>query len=170
MALPNYTSNAIRTAKLAGARAARAGAKTVEPEHLLLAILANREFGQCVFVGLNIDHDSLLTECRKLAGIEVLRRRNKPRLSWRTEKILLKAEDEAQLLRTGLVSVEHLLLAIAHESGPASGLLAGHGATYPVLRQRIRKILHVAPPTRCPDCGYDLRATPERCPECGRLV
>jgi predicted RNA-binding Zn-ribbon protein involved in translation (DUF1610 family) len=25
-------------------------------------------------------------------------------------------------------------------------------------------------PPRCPDCGYDLRATPHRCPECGRIV
>jgi hypothetical protein len=24
-------------------------------------------------------------------------------------------------------------------------------------------------PGRCPNCGYDLRATPGRCPECGAL-
>jgi len=32
-------------------------------------------------------------------------------------------------------------------------------------RQTRRKL-----PGKCPNCGYDLRATPERCPECGMVT
>jgi hypothetical protein len=40
-------------------------------------------------------------------------------------------------------------------------LLAGFILFRPLLRRRF------SGPGRCPNCGYDLRATPERCPECG---
>ena len=35
----------------------------------------------------------------------------------------------------------------------------------PSLRERVR--LELAAIGRCPDCGYDVRATAGRCPECG---
>jgi hypothetical protein len=35
---------------------------------------------------------------------------------------------------------------------------------------RLRKLTKRGVPTgRCPECGYDLRATPDRCPECGTI-
>ncbi len=36
---------------------------------------------------------------------------------------------------------------------------------YQMYQRRRRESQH-----RCPQCGYDLRATPDRCPECGRLT
>ncbi|CAA9422958.1 MAG: hypothetical protein AVDCRST_MAG64-3001, partial [uncultured Phycisphaerae bacterium] len=40
-----------------------------------------------------------------------------------------------------------------------------------ILRRlrRIRQVLRRTAGGRCPDCGYDLRATPGRCPECGAV-
>jgi hypothetical protein len=44
-------------------------------------------------------------------------------------------------------------------------------SAYPVIAwvQRTRKTERVAA-GRCPQCGYDLRASPARCPECGYAV
>ncbi len=38
-----------------------------------------------------------------------------------------------------------------------------------VLRERRRRSARVLQ-GRCPNCGYDIRATPQRCPECGTTV
>ena len=36
--------------------------------------------------------------------------------------------------------------------------------------RRRTRVCRRAEAGRCPQCGYDLRATPERCPECGTVV
>jgi hypothetical protein len=40
--------------------------------------------------------------------------------------------------------------------------------TFEIVRHRRRRIR--GDTCRCPDCGYDIRATPHRCPECGRNI
>ncbi|HZL38522.1 MAG TPA: Clp protease N-terminal domain-containing protein [Tepidisphaeraceae bacterium] len=165
-----YTLRAIRAARLAGKRAARAGARTVEPEHWLDALLADRAAIPFVLNELNIDIAALKSEARKLAGAGGRAPRSKPRFSKRTTLILEAAAKEAHSLGEREIDARHLLLGVSREGGAAARLLEQHHATPAALRQAIRKALHIAAPARCPECGYDLRATPLRCPECGKDV
>ena len=82
----------------------------------------------------------------------------------------MSAEDEAQSFSARTIDAQHLLLALLREGGAAAAFLGERGATYEAVRKAIRVVLHLAPPARCPGCGYDLRATPDRCPECGRVT
>src|SRR6185503_4823539 len=55
----------------------------------------------------------------------------------RLNKVFVAAEDEAKKLKDDYISVEHLLLAIIDENGPAARALKTAGAT----RDRIEKAL-----------------------------
>lgn len=64
-------------------------------------------------------------------------------------------------IRTAIttVRVEYLFIP------PMLGLLLGYGFAR-IAKSRIAKAIK----GRCPNCGYDLRATPDRCPECGTAM
>jgi len=74
------------------------------------------------------------------------------------------------------------LLESERMSGPTFYVTTGAGPNYllalaafaalPLFRiwRRVRPRRKPPRPTgRCPNCGYDLRATPDRCPECGAV-
>ena len=62
-------------------------------------------------------------------------------------------------MRHASVRLPHWMALVAFGALPLS-----HAAL--ALRRRMRR-RRLAARRRCPDCGYDLRATPGRCPECG---
>lgn len=49
-------------------------------------------------------------------------------------------------------------------------LLALPAAAQGGMLIRQRRLARLTAASRCPTCGYDLRATPDRCPECGTVV
>jgi len=170
MALPHYTAGAIRAARLAGKRAARVGAKRVEPEHLLLALLARECILSLVLTELHIDPAPVLARARSAAGANLAAPRSNPRLSGRMEKVLMNSETEAAAFGQPFVDAHHFLLALLHENGAAAEVLIASGLDENTLRSAIRRVKRIRPPAFCPECGYDLRATPTCCPECGRVV
>jgi hypothetical protein len=57
---------------------------------------------------------------------------------------------------------------------PDSVILAFAGLMVPAILLEELWEKFIKPPRepgpRCPQCGYDTRATPQRCPECGRVL
>ncbi len=127
----------------AQSKAARANNQQVEVEHLLAALL-EQENGLAASILLKADikletlHRRLTQELDKLPRIsgsgvnpdQIL-------ITSRLQQVLLKAEDEAKHLKDDYISIEHVLLAILGDSGPAARTLKEFGLT----RDRLLKIL-----------------------------
>ena len=116
-------------------RALRERNSSVEPEHVLAALLAQdqgivpallekagidpRSFGSRV--------DAAIAALPRMTGANAAEQQ--ATLSGRANRVLIKAGDEAAKLQDDYVSVEHLLLAISDEGGGAAKLLRDAGLT-----------------------------------------
>jgi ATP-dependent Clp protease ATP-binding subunit ClpB len=113
----------------------------IEPEHLLVALVAQREgIIPRVLAKMNADPAQIAREARELlAKIPSAYGGSEPGLSPRLNKVTAAAESEAGRMKDEFVSTEHLFLAIADEGGaaPSAQLLKQHGVTREAFLQAL---------------------------------
>lgn len=119
------------------------GNQQVDVEHLLLAML-EQEGGLAPSILLRADvsleplHKRLLQEIEKLPKVSgASLRPDQVYITTRLSQLLTRAEEQAKRLKDEYVSIEHFLLAMADDQGPAGKLLRESGLT----RDRLMKAL-----------------------------
>ena len=120
----------------AQSKAARSQQQQIDIEHLLLALL-EQPSGLAPNLLLKADvkleplHARLTQELDKLPKVSGSNPINADQIfvASRLQKALLKAEDEAKRLKDDYVSIEHVLVAMLDDSGPAGKLLKEAGLT-----------------------------------------
>ena len=119
MNLNRYTEKAQEALAAAQQIADRAGHPEIVPEHLLVALLDQRDgIVPAVLGKMNVPVASIAADVRALIDkLPAVQGGAQPGLSARLRRIANAAEDEAQRLKDEYTSTEHLLLAIASESG-----------------------------------------------------
>ncbi|HSF24769.1 MAG TPA: Clp protease N-terminal domain-containing protein, partial [Blastocatellia bacterium] len=143
MDINKFTEKAQEAVRAAQTVATRYGNQQIEVEHLLYALL-DQAGGLVPSVltraGVNVEPlkqavENEINRMPKVTGPSGPV--DQVYITARLNKALVAAEDEAKKLKDDYVSVEHLLLAVVEEGGPASRILKTAGAT----RDRIDKAL-----------------------------
>ena len=112
--------------------ATRHGHQQIDVEHLLLALLQQKERGLAGRILARLDQDSDVLQAeleRHLEGLPSVSGSGAGQLylSGRLRQALEKARDEAEQLKDDFVSIEHLLLVIVADDGFAGQLLRDRG-------------------------------------------
>jgi ATP-dependent Clp protease ATP-binding subunit ClpB len=133
MNINRYTEKAQEAILGAQQLADREGHPELQPEHLLLTLLDQRDgIVPAITRKMNQDPDALATAVRaELGRAPRAHGGSQPSLSARFRKVTAAAEAEAERLKDEYVSTEHLFMAIAAEGGraPAATLLHQRGIT-----------------------------------------
>src|ERR1700722_3740012 len=141
MNINKYTEKAREAVAAATELAKHGNNPQVEPEHLLVAVVAQREgIIPRVLAKMNADPAQIAREARDLlAKIPSAYGGSEPGLSPRLNKVTAAAESEAGRMKDEFVSTEHLFLAIADEGGgaPSAQLLKRHGVTREAFLQAL---------------------------------
>jgi ATP-dependent Clp protease ATP-binding subunit ClpB len=143
MDINRFTDKAAEAIRAAQTVATRYGNQQIEIEHLMLALL-EQENGLVPSIlmraGVNLEPLKQAIE-REVDRIPKVKGPSGPvdqfYITARLNKAFVSAEDEAKKLLDDYISVEHLLLVIIDEGGPASRALQTAGA----MRDRIEKSL-----------------------------
>src|SRR3972149_4945823 len=123
-------------------RAETIARKTIDTEHLLLAILQDNEIIPKILKKLNINKNALEESVKKLIPNEQARDNEKLTFSPRAKRALELAFDEAMEMGHSYVGTEHLLLGLSLEGeGLASQTLEEHEMNYKKIKEVIEKEL-----------------------------
>ena len=129
----------------AQARATRLGHQQIDVEHLLAALL-EQDGGLATSIlnkadiqatGLRRRLDQELERLPKVSGASSP---DRVYITPRFEKLMTQAEDEAKRLKDEYVSVEHVLLAIAEDSGVAGRIFKEFGVTRDRLMRALQEV------------------------------
>ncbi|HYH67523.1 MAG TPA: ATP-dependent chaperone ClpB [Urbifossiella sp.] len=142
MDLSKFTEKAQQA--LAGAQklAARLGHQNIDAEHVLLSLL-DQEKGLAAAIltkaGVSVDALTVKTQ-RDLEKLPRVSGDVEARLTQRLVKLVDAAESEAKSLKDDYVSVEHLLLALAADTGAAGQTLKQFGVTRDRLTTALKEV------------------------------
>ena len=141
MTFDKFTIKAQETVQEAVNIAQRNGQQTIQPTHLLAGVMAKaKDVVNFLFQKLGINGqqiDMLIQqELQHLPRVQG----GEPYLSSDTNKVLLKAQDNAQKMGDEFVSVEPILLALLTEGATAGRILKDAGITEKDLRAAIQNL------------------------------
>ncbi|MDP8968895.1 MAG: type VI secretion system ATPase TssH, partial [Actinomycetota bacterium] len=142
MQIDRFTIKSQEALKAALALAPERRHSQVTPTHLLAALL-DQEGGLVVPVlgKIGVSADALRADVRTaLDELPRLASEAEPTTSPELLAIMRGAEREMRDLKDEFVSVEHLLLALAKDDGPAGRALKAHGATHERLLQALADV------------------------------
>jgi ATP-dependent Clp protease ATP-binding subunit ClpB len=144
MNLNRYTEKAQEAVVGAQQLAERAGHAEVLPEHLLLALVNQRDgIVPAVLGKMTIDVAGVAQGTQALLDkLPHVQGGTQSGLSARVRAVFTSAEEEAARLKDEYTSTEHLFLAIAGEGGraPAAGLLKQRGASKDAILQALTAV------------------------------
>ncbi|MBN1428214.1 MAG: hypothetical protein JXB07_07505 [Anaerolineae bacterium] len=126
----------------AQAEAARLRHPEVEPEHLLIALSANRRaMSAAMLRDLKVDIARLQQRLRKAAGTPTLASFKSISYSARLQKALVLAADESRVFGSHSIDTPHLLAGIIREgSGEAREILASQGISLYGVHKLLRTL------------------------------
>src|ERR1700730_9361601 len=144
MNINKYTEKAREAVAAAIELAKQRNNPQIEPEHLLVAVVAQREgIIPRVLGKMNADPAQIARAARDLlAKLPSAYGGSEPGLSPRLNKVTAAAESEAGRMKDEFVSTEHLFIAIVDEGAgsPAAQLLKQHGVTRDTILQGLTSI------------------------------
>ena len=142
--LTEKMQEALRSAQ---SKAIRNGHQQLDVEHLLAALLEQEGgLAQAILAKSGVSTDRLeqrleeeLNRMPRVAG-PTGAPPDQVHVTARLNRILVDAEDEARRLKDEYISVEHVLLSMTDDKGPAGKLLTEMGATRERFNQALREV------------------------------
>jgi ATP-dependent Clp protease ATP-binding subunit ClpB len=146
MDINKFTQKVQEALSEAQSNATRNGHQQVDVEHLLLALL-DQERGLAVSILNKADIDAQSMRARIESELQKLPKvsgsgggTDQVYITGRLNKLLTQAEDESKQLGDEYVSVEHILLAITDDTGPAGRTFKQFGVTRERLMHALKEV------------------------------